>query len=476
MFLLSKFSRESLPKESESVCKVSRSGILFVAPTAYRLTGLGTWLDYLIPGLLERGWDVTLGLVEGPKHHRPSDYLIEHPAENWLAIPCQTGTPWGRRRVMQQIIHRVKPDLVVSVNVPDALVAAATLAPRRSVRSVMTCHGIQADLFGDLEGLRRHIDAVVCTNQLGCELARQFAGMEEARVFYAPYGTKSCELRDTKFASRPTFGYIGRLEQPQKRLHDVIAVIRRLANRDVDCDWILAGTGPLESVVRYELEGEISSGHVTVTGHVSASDLEESVYTKMDALLITSAWETGPLVAWEAMSRGINVVSSRYIGSGLERALRHGENSLLFDIGDTETAAAHLETLSTQFPVAKELGYQAHVTVNSRYSCESSIQQWDDTLRAISSLPLRAQPTDARNGFLKSKTCGRLNRIFGDHLAESIRHLLQRPLQDHGPAGEWPHSLGCPAIANAEFVALAEALDRRETTDATPPPDCSAST
>src|SRR5690349_18307661 len=39
--------------------------ILFVAPSAYPLGGVATWLDYVVPGLRHRNWKVTLGLVQG---------------------------------------------------------------------------------------------------------------------------------------------------------------------------------------------------------------------------------------------------------------------------------------------------------------------------------------------------------------------------------------------------------------------------
>ena len=44
------------------------------------------------------------------------------------------------------------------------------------------------------------------------------------------------------------------------------------------------------------------------------------------------------MVVWEALAHGTVVVSTRYIGSGQERALRHRENCLLFDIGEVKEA------------------------------------------------------------------------------------------------------------------------------------------
>jgi len=46
-----------------------RGSLLFVAPSAYPLGGLATWLDYLVPGLRDKGWKVTIGLTAGQFHN-----------------------------------------------------------------------------------------------------------------------------------------------------------------------------------------------------------------------------------------------------------------------------------------------------------------------------------------------------------------------------------------------------------------------
>ena len=84
--------------------------LLFVAGSAHALGGLASWLDYLLPGLAARGWDPVLGLVEGPRHHRPERMIEAHPHERWIRIPCPTGTPEGRRRAIAQRHQRILCD------------------------------------------------------------------------------------------------------------------------------------------------------------------------------------------------------------------------------------------------------------------------------------------------------------------------------------------------------------------------------
>jgi glycosyltransferase involved in cell wall biosynthesis len=76
-----------------------------------------------------------------------------------------------------------------------------------------------------------------------------------------------------------------------------------------------------------------------------APRLAAEVYGHHHALVITSSWETGPIVAWQAMASGMAVVSSRYVGAGLEGALEHDATALLFPCGDTDAAAGELARL-----------------------------------------------------------------------------------------------------------------------------------
>lgn len=44
---------------------MSDGHILLVAPSAYPLGGVATWIDYIVPGLRQHDWKVTLGLTDG---------------------------------------------------------------------------------------------------------------------------------------------------------------------------------------------------------------------------------------------------------------------------------------------------------------------------------------------------------------------------------------------------------------------------
>ena len=165
------------------------------------------------------------------------------------------------------------------------------------------------------------------------------------------------------------------------------------------------GAGPEESGLRRDMP----DGRTTFLGPVAGGELSALLYERIDALIVPSAWETGPLVAWEAMAAGVPVVASRYLGSGLEEALRNEENALLFDPGDVEAAARQLARLAREPGLADQLAAGGKELLRQRYSRVRSIEAWERAIEAI--LTLRPLPPAARPRV--PPATGRLERWAG---------------------------------------------------------------
>jgi glycosyltransferase involved in cell wall biosynthesis len=430
--------------------------LLFVTGSAHPLGGLATWLDYVLPGLAQRGWSPVLGLVEGAHHHRPERILAAHPQARWIAIPCRTGTPEGRRRALAKALVEERPDVAVGVNIPD-LFPALHVARRSgsSTRGLMTVHAIEPELYADALRFRAVLDGVAATNRLACRLLEELAGLESARVFYAPYGVDPGSPRPRPAPGRRLrIGYAGRLEQPQKRVRDLPRVSHALEALGVAVEWMVAGTGPEEEALRRELP----SDRTTFLGAVAGSDLAAILYREIDALLVSSSWETGPLVAWEAMAEGVPVVASRYVGSGLEDALRHEENALLFTVGDADGAARLLARLAADSRLGERLAKGGRELLRDRFGRARSLDAWEQALESVRALPPLGAAAEPR----VPPATGRLERWLGAARAEDVRRMLGRTGPATGSGGEWPHAYG-RGLDRAEFLRRAAELDRQET-------------
>jgi len=432
--------------------------ILFITPSAYIYGGLATWLDYLVPGLENKGWDITVGLTEG-KWHNANAYSEKHPFSKWIGIECKTGNREGRIRAIYRAIEKVSPQLVVGVNIPDTYAAVERLRIKGnfSQRAVMTVHGLYPELFEDMSNSSEVLDGVVCTNKLTCALSEKYSAIEKSRIHYAPYGVKMPDRKpkDTKGAPLKIL-YVGRLEEDfQKRVTDIPAIIDLLDRSNVNYELKIVGSGEEEAGLREKMRAQISGKRGSFTGALFGEELSK-MYDWADVLLLTSFWETGPIVAWEAMAHGVVVVSSAYVGMGIEDSLKDRENCILFHIGDIDKAADCLMK-AKDLKLREKLSENGYKLVLEKYTREISVGLWDRALKEILSAEKRGLPAH----LTKIQPAGRLDKLFGISVAENIREFFGLSFKHSEPGGEWPHSNGQKKYDDKEFWNLARELDKR---------------
>ena len=129
----------------------------------------------------------------------------------------------------------------------------------------------------------------------------------------------------------------------------------------------------------------------------------------------------------------------------------------MFDIGDCDMAARHLESLALDRNMGRSLCEKAFANVSARLSTDISVAQWE---RALSkALDVTTVSTASGDCSALAQQAGRLDRWIGPSLAEMVRNI-RVPTFDSGPGGEWPHTLGGQVISDEEFWRSAERLER----------------
>jgi glycosyltransferase involved in cell wall biosynthesis len=434
--------------------------ILFFAPSAYLLGGVQDWLADIVPGIRQEGHDVTVAVPDG-LFHCFERYRQAYPGLACVSLRNPTGSQEGRVLSILNRIISIRPDLIIGVNIAAIYSAVARLRMRgdRIGKLIITLHAIEAEYLEDLRKFRAVVDAVVVTNKLTAALVAQESLIAGERILYAPYGVKMPIHRLTLPMSDKVLrlAWVGRFEQAQKRVYDLVPILKRLDRISLPYCLLLAGDGPEATSLKEELQPWISLGKVRWLGRLDRQQLQHQVYDKSDVLLITSSWETGPIVAWEAMAAGLVVVSSRYVGSGAEGALKDGLTALLFSVGDCEAAASALTKLHDP-NLRTSLVDSAFEMVRLRYSDSASLAAWLKVFSITMDLPPLPLDYPELARLAATVPSGRFDHWLGVTRAEYLRRFLGLNFRHLSAGSEWPHSLHGTSD-NVRLLSMATQLE-----------------
>jgi glycosyltransferase involved in cell wall biosynthesis len=411
--------------------------LLFIAPSAYLLGGVQDWLYMLTLGLRERGHNVVVA-VPNNKHHRMDKFNEHFGGIEAVSFVNRTSTPEGRIRGLCSCLIANKADIVIGVNIGDIYEAFWRVREKlNGSRLVMTIHAIEANYFADVQDYSNLIDAVITTNRLTELMVIRSNNISSKRVYYAPYGVHVVGEYPREIGTYLRLAWVGRIENTQKRVSDLNRILIELDKLDLEFTLSIAGDGISLDDLKMDLEFWVNKERVRFFGGLRKEDMP-LFYSGHDVLLITSQWETGPIVAWEAMSSGLAIVSSEYIGSRAEEALIHNKTALLYPTGKAKEAAVQIKRLEDRF-LRTHISDNGRALANSRYSSKASLAAWEATFESIMNLPIKKElPKRAK---LAIRANGRLESLLGTNLSEKVRLFLPSPVAASSPGSEWPHSL-----------------------------------
>ena len=141
--------------------------------------------------------------------------------------------------------------------------------------------------------------------------------------------------------------------------------VSRNCGPDIKFSWI--GGGDVEKTIGLQANG------ISVTGWLNPQEAIERV-SELDCLLITSDWEALPMVAIEAMSFSIPIISWNY--SGAQDIIEDGVNGY---ICNTESEiATQIEIISKNLELREELGLSAREMFINKFDSRVLDRKWKD--------------------------------------------------------------------------------------------------
>ena len=184
-------------------------------------------------------------------------------------------------------------------------------------------------------------------------------GIHSSRQRYVPYGIDLQHMtRDiNKGRARALrVGFVGTLFE-HKGAHLLIRAIRSISN---DIPVELKIYGKLNEFPAYVGELRTLAGDDERIQFAGTFPNEEigRIFTGLDVLVVPSIWyENTPLVIYSAMAAGCPVIATNL--GGMSEAVDHHVNGLLFEIGNVEQLAAHIQTLALDRDTLRRL-FKSH--------------------------------------------------------------------------------------------------------------------
>jgi glycosyltransferase involved in cell wall biosynthesis len=185
-----------------------------------------------------------------------------------------------------------------------------------------------------------------------------------------------CGVDPTRYEPRTHHGegnqvlFVGRLVKV-KGLPLLLQAIARLRRQRPDVALTLIGDGP----DRAELEAEAArlniADNVTFTGNLPHEQVRDAM-AQADVVALSSFAEGVPVVLMEAMASGVPVIAPRV--GGVAELVDDGVSGLLFDPGDIDALAAHLNTLLNDAAMRERFGRAGRTKVEHAYDIRSEAQ------------------------------------------------------------------------------------------------------
>jgi glycosyltransferase involved in cell wall biosynthesis len=277
-------------------------------------------------------------------------------------------------RELAHHINSISPDVVVSNTLATPFGAlAAAFARRPHVWYVheffsQPGHEIYFD-FGNrvsLSIMKRLSNLIIVNSQAVFGEFQKWIPTDKLRLVY--YGVEVPSSEPDRKHERHELNLIhaGRLSSG-KRQEDAVRAVAILARRGLDVGLTLLGDemptyGPLLRKLCSDLRVEQRVQVVPFTdnpfNHIAAAD----------CLVMCSKGEAFGRVTVEAMKLGKPVVGAE--SGGTAELIRHGDNGLLFRVGDAEDLAEKLEQLYHDRSLLNEIGVRAQKWANDNFNVE----------------------------------------------------------------------------------------------------------
>jgi glycosyltransferase involved in cell wall biosynthesis len=351
--------------------------------TSGRISGVDVFAMHLTEGLAKRGVDARL-LFTNPDRVE-IDRMPLPPSATAEQLPEESrGKRRRRRRALREYLTAIAPCIYLPNYDYDHSPVCASLPD--SVATIGIVHSDDPMHYDHVRVLGRFWNAVVGVSSHTTRAAANLFPRPD-RVFRIPYGVPVLPSFTPRADRKPgeiRLLYVGRLEQSQKRVLDMVELLDRLVRRRVPARLTLVGDGPARSKIEESGRRHVESGALRLLGTRRNDEMPE-MYLDADVFLLTSAFEGLPVSLLEAMAFGCVPLATN-VKSGVPELVQEGVNGLLVDVGDVEAMADRIERLQREPAEIERMGEAARRSMEAgEHSLDRMVDRYLELFAVVES-------------------------------------------------------------------------------------------
>ena len=431
--------------------------LLICSPSHNVRGGVESIINDMCRELPKRGWEVLLALGEGLRFNRVLKYREAYPDLLIIGIDGTKGTRQSRIESLVKIVKTIQPNIVFSARIFDTYHAVTLLKGRcQTPRLAIGIRAYEPQYFYDARMYKDNIDLCVTSGNLIATASVSWSGLAEKRVINIPGGilTPDHTAQVRKPGNKLRIGYVGRLEQHQKRIFDFVPFLKELDKIDLDYSIDIIGSGPEEKQLKEKIRHWIHTDKVKLHGWQSRNRLYDHFFPNMDCFVHFADFEGVTIAPREAMINGVVPVISQFTGLRAEGQFIDNFNSLTFPVGDINCAVANIKRLVSESDLMETLSANAIRSQKGKYTFDGSMDAWAKAFDSCLKMPLAIGKVPD----LSLRSSGRLTLPgLSPWLAQRLRNIIGKKYIHQNAGSEWPtHSgeLTEDAISELKLTAV----------------------
>lgn len=272
--------------------------------------------------------------------------------------------------------------------IPNYLDFAYQLAARSRLQGIAShcigiCHCDQGNYYRLLTHYAPIIHSFIAVSPRCMDRLIECLPARKDDIHFIPYGVAPPGVSLT----RPSNGtirllYAGRIARRQKRIFDLVDIVRELDGRGIDYQLDIVGVGPdREPLVA------AFAGFPRVRFYPGVPQTEiAGVYQDHDVFLLPSETEGTSIALLESMAHGLVPVATRVSGS--EDVIVDGANGFLCDVGDIGCIAKSISALANNDSMRSQLAKKAKETVAQNYQIDAQLKAFERCVQQTLRKPL----------------------------------------------------------------------------------------